>query len=66
MGTQKNRLDEMVLFEHPKQMFKLMDKKIYIILRSNFAIILTYVISANIISCAGSNINFGDSANRGL
>ena len=32
MGTQKNRLDETVLFEHPKHMFKLMDKKIITIL----------------------------------
>ena len=27
MGTQKNSLHETVLFEHPKPMFKLMDKK---------------------------------------
>ena len=27
-GTQKNRLNETVLFEHPKHMFKLMGKKI--------------------------------------
>ena len=39
-------------------MFKLMDKKIYIILRSNFFIILTVVISNVTISCASSNINF--------
>ena len=36
MGTQKNRLDETVLFEHPKHMFKLMDKKIIAILRRIF------------------------------
>ena len=32
MGTQKNRLSEMVLFVRPKQMLKLMDKKIFTIL----------------------------------
>ena len=29
MGTQKNRLNEMVLFEHPNEMLKLMGKKIF-------------------------------------
>ena len=29
VGTQKNRLDETVLFEHPKHMLKLMGKKIF-------------------------------------
>ena len=28
VGTQKNRLNEMVIFEHPKHMFKLMGKAI--------------------------------------
>ena len=27
MGAQKNHLDETVLLSHPKQMFKMMDKK---------------------------------------
>ena len=36
MGSQKNRLDETVTFEHPKHMFKLMDKKIIAILRKLF------------------------------
>ena len=33
MGTQRNRLSETVLFEHPKYLFKLLDKKIITILR---------------------------------
>ena len=32
MGTQKNRLKETGFFEHPKQTFKLEDKKIIVIL----------------------------------
>ena len=36
MGAQKNCLNETVLFEHPKQMFKLMDKKIITLLHSTF------------------------------
>ena len=34
VGTQKNRLNEMVLFEHPKHTLKLMGKKIITLLRS--------------------------------
>ena len=34
VGTQKNHLNETVLFEHPKHMFKLMDKKITMIINS--------------------------------
>ena len=33
VGTQKNRLNETVLFEHPKHMYKLISKKIFAILR---------------------------------
>ena len=36
VGTQKNHLNETVLFEHPKHMLKLMGKKIFTILRSIF------------------------------
>ena len=39
MGNQKNRLNE-----YPEQTFKLMDKKIVIILCSNYLIISTYVL----------------------
>ena len=34
LGTQKNRLNETVLLEHPKYMFKVIGKKIITILRS--------------------------------
>ena len=37
-GTQKNRLNETVLFEHPKHMLKLMSKKIITFLRSKMCI----------------------------
>ena len=37
MGTQKNRLDE-----NPKQVFKLMDKKIIDLLRLNFLLDRSY------------------------
>ena len=36
LGSQKNRLNETVLFEHPNHMFKLMDKKI----NGNFKLII--------------------------
>ena len=39
VGTQKNCLIENCLIEHPKQMVKLMDKKILTILRHNFLFI---------------------------
>ena len=39
VGSQKNRL-----IEHPKQKFKLMDKKLFTILCSNFVFIWTYAI----------------------
>ena len=32
VGTQKNRLNETFFFEHPKQMLKIMGKKIFTIL----------------------------------
>ena len=40
VGTQKNRLSN-CSFEHPKQMFKLMDKKIFSILRSKILFVHT-------------------------
>ena len=39
VDTQKNRLDENDSFEHRKQMLKLMDKKIFTILRWKILII---------------------------
>ena len=50
VGTQKNRLDETVLcsFEHPKHMFKLMDKKIIAILRLLFLLNWPYVYHAQL------------------
>ena len=47
VGTQKNRLNETVLFEHPKHMFKQMDKKIITILRWNFLFNWTYEMLKN-------------------
>ena len=38
MGTQKNCLNETVLFEHQKYMFKLMGKKIITILGSKISL----------------------------
>ena len=43
MGIQKNCLEETVLFEHPKHMFKLMDKKIISILCKLFLLNWPYV-----------------------
>ena len=43
VGTQKNRLDE-YSFEHPKHMFKLMDKKISAILRKLFLLNWPYAL----------------------
>ena len=43
MGTQENRLDETVLFEHPKHMFKLVDQKIIAILRKFLLLNWPYV-----------------------
>ena len=42
VGTQKNRLNE-TSFEHPKQVSKLMDKKIFTILHSTFWVMWTYI-----------------------
>ena len=41
VGTQKNRLNETVLFEHPKHMIKLSGKKIFTILRSKILFMYT-------------------------
>ena len=41
VGAQKNRLNETVLFEHPKHMLQLISKKIFTILRSKCLFIYT-------------------------
>ena len=50
MGTQKNRLDETVLFEHTKQKFKLMDKKTIAILRNFICLTSPMVTDINMTS----------------
>ena len=37
VGTQKNHLNEMVFFEHPKHEFRMTVKKIIIILETNIS-----------------------------
>ena len=43
MGTQTKGLNETVFFEHPKQMLKLMGKKIMAILHSKYFLIEPFI-----------------------
>ena len=51
MGTQKNHLDGNGTFEHPKHMFKQMDKKIIAILSSKILLNWPYAIVMDIKVC---------------
>ena len=42
VDTQKNRLDETVLFEHPKHMFRLMQQEIVGLLREEYSLIWSF------------------------
>ena len=60
MGAQKNGLNEMILLSTPKQIFKLMDKNIFTILRPFFVNlnIWNYIDGINDYLCPVWNANF--------
>ena len=55
MGTQKKTVSMRGFFEHPKQMFKLMDKKIIAILRLIFWLNCPYEYTFQIVTDKGAD-----------